>query len=1202
MEGLSLAALARALTITPASLVSANQDRAGLLAPGFVFTAQGVEVAVPLHGQPGADASLDEIALAFRNQGVPFDSLMAALANDETPGLFRGAVRLEVDRRIIAAGWTLASNDTGIAAATLALLNLDTLDLFAAGTPIFRGTRAVAGLDSATLEAIARAYAIEPGELLEFNAGLAPKAAAPDDGAGLPIPGLARLPNVPAMLRIPYRIRAAQSLAEIAVLFRSASIDPCVPAELALLLANQDRPGTVAPGQTLCIDGQTLVTQAGDSFAALIARCAPAVSLAALAAAIAERPDVLASGALLLCPPAKLSSSNPGISPATLGSLYGQEATQILSANAATAGLIRPGIRLEPSPLASQPSVTTLAADSLNAIIRRFALAGIALTLADLVQANSDIAFLAPGAELLLPPADTLLQAAFGDSGWQFPEVLFPLHTWLTLRRDSALVEPASRGSATAPSPVEQACSPIAACACQGSLERFATTLEELIPGLKLAASEDSAQPRTWALSFVAPDGIGAVTVGPTASVPGVEGPQPLTFALRPLSNSLSAASGVALKTLDPLSGGWGATQDKDYQGIELDAWALAWLADLDRLCGAAYATPAALVAADPFERLLAAKQLLASALADGIAPVLVDHAQANAIQSVTWTAAREALHPRLLDQLACGYSSTAVIQFNATLSAPAAAATARLRGVGRLRTLSTCGQALAADALKSLRLGHASIALGPTTSGTLSLPLEVAQPARQSALSFEPEYEVNALEFDGQDHAVQALSFIRAFDRFPPAAYSVALGSPRVPLPLRAYPQSPVLIGQSAEMPVDPQSVDAALHWNYLFSYSQQSAAQDQTLLEVEFNSGPPRVSAVAEDGSLFRALAQYVESRDSLWQILAELQGVDAHAANTRLVSALDTYAELAERIAGLWSSWWAQDSRADEVAGLEPSRTGTEQPGLPSAGVTAERYQYRATLGTAWLDGVEVYDSLTLERLQADGAIGWPGIDVSGSDGMPVSLSAEGTTGDIQVYRFPTADAASRVPAFSRLVFHYRLGPLLIARYQSANAALSLCRNAHLLGPAGPQTCAPFVYQTPPLRFPEPLVPLISVDSLLAIGTWTQSAASNPLTLLFEQLFDNDQEGRQIAVNISYGYPLESSTPPIDTLLPVLRLLPFTYDPASSVQQIIDALATWVAQMSPVDTGAFWRSSITLYSSAAPDSELPLLQLGCLDSPIP
>jgi len=209
---------------------------------------------VPAAGRPGADATLDDIALIFRANGVPFDAIMLAAANADTPGMFRDGATLVVDRQIIAAGWTLATNPTGVAAATLAADNIATVDLFAAGTPVFLKTATVA-VSVRRRSAPPRApIAVEPGDLLRHNASLAPLAPTNDGSVGLPVAGLAALPSDPSTLRIPYRIVAGQTMNAIAALFVSAAPSGSpLTAEQALVEANRALPGTVAGGQTITV-------------------------------------------------------------------------------------------------------------------------------------------------------------------------------------------------------------------------------------------------------------------------------------------------------------------------------------------------------------------------------------------------------------------------------------------------------------------------------------------------------------------------------------------------------------------------------------------------------------------------------------------------------------------------------------------------------------------------------------------------------------------------------------------------------------------------------------------------------------------------------------------------------------------------------------------------------------------------------------
>ena len=186
-------------------------------------------------------------------------------------------------------------------------------------------------------------------------------------------------------------------------------------AEVALTQANRAMPGTVAGGRSITVDGQALATEPGDSFDAVIARADPPVTIEAFAAAIADDPDALATGGLLLCGPAL--TGDAALTPPDLGARYGLDPTLILSANAATPGVIVAGLTLRPSPVAATPTVTTAADDSLNAIIRRFAAAGIAVTIGDVVTGNADQAWIAAAAKLLLPPADAAWVA--GRTSWR---------------------------------------------------------------------------------------------------------------------------------------------------------------------------------------------------------------------------------------------------------------------------------------------------------------------------------------------------------------------------------------------------------------------------------------------------------------------------------------------------------------------------------------------------------------------------------------------------------------------------------------------------------------------------------------------------------------------------------------------------------------------------------------------------------------
>jgi hypothetical protein len=495
--------------------------------------------------------------------------------------------------------------------------------------------------------------------------------------------------------------------------------------------------------------------------------------------------------------------------------------------------------------------------------------------------------------------------------------------------------------------------------------------------------------------------------------------------------------------------------------------------------------------------------------------------------------------------------------------------------------------------------------------NAAVSFPLDVSQTARNRALALESV-------------ASQRLHATLLAD---PAI-------PSIPVPLRLYPAGPTLISQTAEPLHDhPETVADALLWTYSFTCSHRSAAQDQILLTIEFNRPPlahqdfhvedgAALRARDEGDSLFKALAQYVAISDALWRILAGLRNSDPDpdADKALLANALDAYADLAERVAGLWSDWWGVGGCDDTPATLERAHPAQHRLAghshhstapatlraaaavcAPAGGARFESYRYLATLDAAPVDGVDLHVTLTLKRLDADGTAEWPEIAVNLEDGTEVPLAPDAPEKDTRAYRFPAGDDATRVPASTVPGFRYRIANLSISAYQNAHAAVSVIRNAALLGAEGPETCPALVYRTPQVRFPDPAVPFIIVGTRLDIGTWTSTVETNPLTAVFGKLFGDDPLGRDMAVDIRYAYPVTGSEAQVDISVPVTLLPHFAYQPSSTVQNIIDALDLWAHREQPVTAGGLWILGITLYSGIDASRELPLLELQSVISPL-
>ncbi|CAM2010160.1 hypothetical protein [Acanthopleuribacter pedis] len=1104
-DGLPLNLLAERYGLSVASLVRANQASTGLLRPGFVFTAQGVAVAVPDPADggnaPGPPPSLDDIAATFAANGVPYDAVMVAGANAEQPGMFADRVKLVVDRRIIKDGWTLNNNGCEASSAELASANAGTVDLYPPGTPLLlkmvqRGADQVA---KEPLGALARANGIEAGDLLRHNAGVAVRAAGGGEGlaaTGFPIPGMCALP-----------------------------------------------------------------------------------------AAWDENP------------PARLPSEGSGYSPAQLGTLTERDPTSMLSANQATPNLILAGAVLKPTPLLSQPTLTTAAADSINSILARFNAAGVAVTVADLVQANLNNAFLAPGAALLLPPAETVLRVPIGVRGWRFPGSIFPLRTWVTLSRNADLVEADFKGTdvaaITSPIAIQRESNPAGAEDDAETLDAFIAALAKALPGLVPAtgqvvkARENDGPSDLFGVSFLAGQGIWMVAITPPAPAVGDQGPQPYSFALRPLFNSVQSADAVAVAPYDPDSGGLGTPQQHDYQGVNVEDWAHAWLAGLDLLCTGPYVTAAYPINPAAMGRLLAAKQGLADAVADGLSAVLADQNAAGAsVGSVPWKAAREVLRQRLLGDLVRAYDGTAMIQWQVAVGALPDVANARLSGAGSLADDGDDGD--------RARLGNAKLDLANTKEGTLTFPFNLSRPGTDTAITLNPTYAVKEIEYHIEPVVAgyarsEWLQFTGSFAKNPPPAYTAELGTPLIPVPLRSYPAQPALAFQEALTNPAAATPDEACYWAYRVAVAHEAAAGDQLVIAVECNRGAGVGQEPGQNNDdLFAALAQYAAIEDALWATLDSLTPSGSDGDPTTLAAALTTYADLAEKVTAAWSAHWnihGVEPRLADVGQIHPRRRNPKQDQSKTVQHIINSYAASFSLGDNGL-----IRAVSLTQLDKDNTLGWPDISLVLEGDIHIPLTGTDPLRSTRDYVLPKK-APAPITAARRLELTFP--KLHIAEIQNITTAVSVQRNLRLLGHDGPRTCSSLIYRTPESAFPQPLVPLIVVSEPMVMKPWSEIQNQNPPAHLLGTLTRDRITGRDIGFAVRYAYTLAEADPPLKTFLPV-ALRPRTTADDQTVDAVVAALKKWQKENNPIQNGGEWTFDFSFYSTVDPKRRRPLLQL--------
>ncbi|MGW6916645.1 hypothetical protein ACWGB8_22890 [Kitasatospora sp. NPDC054939] len=1181
-------ALAAALRCSLRTLVTANQDRPGLLTPGFVFDCNGVEVEVTSDPQ-GCAATPAGVAAAFQELGVPFDATQVVSLNADRPGMFAPGALLEVAGYLVESGDTLGDNRAGLTPGHLAPLNTATVDLFTPGTPVFLTTTPTPVPAGDPLGHFAAVHGTTPGALLRHNGPVAVLADSPPA-----VPGMWAWPADPDALRVPYTVRDGDSLAGIAVHFPGAD----------LITVNAGMPDSVASGATVTVDGTSVTTTATASFAEVCALFSPPIDLAALAAAIGERTDVLESGALLVCPPGRLPGrpAEAGVTPREAARTFGVTAVALLAANAGTPGLLLPGQVLharQPDGDGTVPTETTAASDTLTALVERFRRRGVTTGVDAVVAANADTGFLRAGARVVVPPTTALLTGRLGESTpdgvqWSFPEPVFPVTVALELSREPELVDPALAATATRAAtavPADRGADPAQDGAL--TLAAFAEQVQRAVPVLRLAtAPGGTSDTDVWAVVFDT-GGVERVRIEPPCEIAGTR--QPRTFGLRPLSTTLMARRDVATPGFDVRTGELTEDRPRDYQGIDLEVWARAFLADVELLLSAAYLQGAYALGRDVLDGIVGVKKALAAAVAEGLDHVLaadgLDHVLAAEAPDTgpdpKRAAAVERLRQELLVSLTRGYATSAVIQYDTSASTPWAGLYARLsgnpvvdyRGVpAGLRTATVSN-------------GKVPLADGDAQIGFL---ITVPDAAAHAALDLTLDFAGVELEFgidrqaEGYDRS-DWLTFVTPLVSGSPPALDFDLGAPRVPIPLRAYPPMPILLDQHADAPAPDAGLSDAPYWAYRFSVQHQSAEQDTVELRVTYNRPtPPPAAAPADD--LFTALAQYTAVGAPLLRLLAGLADWEGAGPDERtaLTNALGTYRTLAAAVAQAWATHWAAGPAPVPVAAAAAG-------GLPPE---VYRYAFGLDADNGW------YATLRLTRTveSGTGGVGWPErivcVTAAGErhELVPVDPDLCGcaaTADHCRCYAFPHR----AVEAFTLLTFELTLPRVHIAEYQNASATARVTRNARLLGEGWPDTAPAFVYRTPEVGYSEPVVPFIDITGAVAIGPW-DPPDRNPLDPVFDALFDGDPADRTIAIGARYAYTLVAGAPPVSALLPVVQSTVGGYDD-DTVPTLTRALVAWSERERPDTAGGAWAFRISLYSSVDPALKRPLLQLRHLSS---
>lgn len=493
------------------------------------------------------------------------------------------------------------------------------------------------------------------------------------------------------------------------------------------------------------------------------------------------------------------------------------------------------------------------------------------------------------------------------------------------------------------------------------------------------------------------------------------------------------------------------------------------------------------------------------------------------------------------------------------------------------------------------------ALAGGSGVDPQLSFLLTLKGRRERRNLFFSLDYVVSELE-----HAIAPVPGVTGYQAsswltfpIPIAGSATTVSQVQVPVPLRAYPDAPMLAAQFG-LPTTPDAstIDNAKRWDYGFDVRRAGAAQDVTYAEVRF--GPTAMAGPLAAGSdLLSPLATFATAAEQLTNDLAILPALAPGAQDDRAAAAAKVVAYLADRVASGLARWPGARAAASDDALRFQLRTTAVEGRLRELRMGTE--DGPGGIADAW------------PRIFVQSPTGWTGGTAPDEGFLPLALArAQGATA---YYDYP-AGVPDLVPLTHRLWFDARD----VVVEDRGSASVWLTRNHDLIqqGPLGP-TGAPgpittnpaFEYATPSVAFIEPLVPTLGTDQPIDVAKLTPTPrrplADHLFTLLQVVLELPAAEGKYVQLTCDYAFPAAGPNADLWARQPV-RLLPAPEQPITPAGAawlagaLANSLAGW-ARAEPRPDGARFELALTLLTrasvAAAGDglSLKPILRLGRL-----
>ncbi|HEY0024928.1 MAG TPA: hypothetical protein VGB24_18585 [Longimicrobium sp.] len=737
------------------------------------------------------------------------------------------------------------------------------------------------------------------------------------------------------------------------------------------------------------------------------------------------------------------------------------------------------------------------------------------------------------------------------------------------------------------------------------SLRAFAASFEEAFRGFDGGTGILKLAQRTGAqdqAGVVAGTPFWVVRMSPVAGIevsfpPGSPAAEPVYLALRPL----------AVQPVTRVVGGVA------YHGVDLDAWAAGFLADVEALLSPVGA--AALSILDDrqgtglYLELVLIKESLAARIPRALAHVFTEQALAGAgdLQG-----GASQLEQQLLDHLSAAPALSVLVQARAQVSAvgqveagsPGVAP--RLSGsASAFRTSSPPLPTGSPGGPRQYAFSNPTLPLSPGEQW-LNVFVNVAHPAEQAELVVPLYYHVTQLQHHfetGEEHFGYVPSSWLSFVISDSDELNLAVtggDAVQVPIPLEAEPTVPVLVSQVAmdapfpatsPAPTAAQEIEEALEWSYQVRVQHEWAAQDQMRFTVTYNPPPAAQGSPEEPGpasaeSLFDALAAYRAAVPDVAplarRIAAELSAAAPGAESPAALAAeVQAFLDVAQPVADAWPSY--DDGESAALVDDTPPELSVHAFVLGE--VAGSGLKEVAVWGCVSAGTPLVWPAIA----DRGGHEATPGPVGSPSESPPPGVAAGGEW-EQRIYTF------GQPADLGEITFTWT--PLPVFTYQTGYFSAGIVRNAELV--PGRTTSELFIYQTQTVGFHNPVIPLIDRPLLTPLAPGASLAGQ--LAQILEPLAGVGAGlETQLRIGAWYSHLLVADTAsPGGGLTATTQILLATVPTPASASPAADELATqlaeeialWRAAANPVPGGQV-HLSLTLFGTVN-GTQLPLVRL--------